>query len=174
MSKKRIKAKKLKAPLWQDLTYMAFVMVAPIVITCIELFQSHSTPFKIGFASVGAILVAYIVIKKYVLNSMIEKIKTEIGYLEHDYAINCGDEKLIVAKWKSCQMKIYLFNAITVILAMVLLYMFVTALADGLIAFRGAAMLILLCVVLGMIFKICTYIRGVYVDLEEETSEETK
>lgn len=175
MAKVKIKAKKLKSPWWQDLIYMSLIMIAPIVITCIELFQSHSTFFKVSFASVGAILVTYIIIKKYILNSKISKLKNEISLLEHDYAINSGDSNLIVAKWKSCQLKLYIYNAITVILVAALMYLFITALAQGLIAFRGAAMLILLFVIVGMVFKICTYVSGVYVELEEDdTSEETK
>ena len=171
MAKQKIKAKKLKSPLWQDLIYLALIMVAPIIITCIELFQSHSSFFKISFASVGAILVTYVIIKKYVLNARISKLKQEISQLEHDYAINAGDENLTVARWKNCQLKVYLYNAIMIILVMAIMYLFITALAEGLIAFRGAAMLILLCVVLGMVFKVCTYIRGVYVDLEEEEQQ---
>ena len=168
MSKQRIKVRKLKSPWWQDLIYMALIMVAPIVITCIELFQSHSSFFKISFSSVGAILITYILIKKYVLNARISKIKTEVSQLEHDYSISVGDEYLTIAKWKSCQLKIYLYNAITVVLSMALIYLFISALAEGLIAFRGAAMLILLFVVVGMVFKVCTFVVGVYAELEME------
>lgn len=172
MSKQRIKVRKLKSPWWQDLIYMALIMVAPIVITCIELFQSHSSFFKISFSSVGAILITYILIKKYVLNARISKIEAEVSQLEHDYSISVGDEYLTIAKWKSCQLKIYLYNAITVVLSMALIYLFISALAEGLIAFRGAAMLILLFVVAGMVFKICTFVGGVYAELEMEDDNE--
>lgn len=172
MAKQKVKARKLKSPLWQDLIYLALIMVAPIVITCIELFESHSSLFKISFASVGAIFVTYIIIKRYVLNSRIEKLKTEIQLLEHDYAVKSGDENYTVAKWKNCQLKVYLYNAIVVLLAMVLIYLFVTALAEGLIEFKGAIILILLFVLLGMVFKVCTFVRGVYVEMEDDSEED--
>ena len=34
MAKKKVKVKKIKMPLWQDIVYMALIAVAPIVITC--------------------------------------------------------------------------------------------------------------------------------------------
>ena len=172
MSKRKIKARKLKSPLWQDLIYLAFVLVAPVIITCIELFESDSRFFKITFASVGAIFVTYIIIKKYILNGRIEKLKTEIQLLEHDYAVKSGDEDYTIAKWKNCQLKVYVYNAIMVLLAMVLIYLFVTALAEGLIEFKGAIILILLFVLVGMAFKACTFVRGVYISLEDDSEED--
>lgn len=171
MAKLKVKVKKLKQPLWQDLVYMALIMVAPIVITCIELFQSHSSIFKISFASIGALFVTYIIIKKYVLNERINKIKQEISRLEHDYSIATGDDNLIKAKWKSCQLKVYLYNTVVILFAAILLYLFISALSEGLIAFRTASMLILLFVVLGMCFKACTFLGSVYIDLEEDNNE---
>lgn len=165
------KYKKLKMPLWQDIVYMCLVCVAPIVITCIELFQSHSTVFKWSFASIGAILVTFIVIKKYVLNTYIKKNEEEIVLLEHDYSIGTGDETACKAKWKHCKMMLYILNCIEVLLALVLAYLFVTALADGLIAFKGAITFILLFVLVGMLFKLFTYI-SLSVDTDEDTSDE--
>ena len=172
MSSEKVKVKTLKSPLWQDLVYLALIMVAPIVITCIELFHSNSLFFKISFASVGAVLTLYIIIKRYVLRHRIDKLKQTITLLEHDYSINSGDETYTVAKWKSCQLKLYLYNAITVLLSLVLTWLFVSALSDGLIEFGGAVTLILLFVFVGMVFKVCTYIRGVYVETEDENSSE--
>lgn len=171
MAKQKIKARKLKSPLWQDLIYMALIMIAPIVITSIELSQSNSQFFKISFASVGALLVTYVVIKKYVLNRGIEKCKNEISLLEHDYAVKSGEENYTIAKWKNCQLKLYLYNSIVVLLAMVLVWLFIGALSDGLIEFKGAIAMILLFVLAGMVFKCATFIRGVCVESEDDSEE---
>jgi hypothetical protein len=170
MAKQKIKAKKLKQPLWQELVYLALVGVAPIVITCIELFQSHSTLFKWSFASIGAILIAYVVIRKFIINEKIKKAKAEILQIEHDYSLNIGDEALAKQKWKHLNLVIYIYNAIMVLLAMALIYLFITALADGLIAFRGAALFILLFVLAGMIFKAFTYLGAEFEEVEEDDS----
>lgn len=174
MAKQKVKAKKLKSKWWQELVYLALVAVAPIVITCIELFQSSSSMFKWSFASVGAILISYIVIRKYVIDEKIKQAKAEILQIEHDYSLNIGDEKLAKQKWKHLNLIVYAYNAIMVLLSMALVYLFVTALADGLIAFKGAALLILLFVLAGMVFKAITYIGAEFEDIEEDTSNEQK
>lgn len=172
MAKVKVKAKKLKQPLWQELVYLALVAIAPIVITCIELFESHSTVFQWSFASIGAILVTYIVIRKFIINEKIKKAKAEILQIEHDYSLNIGDEALARQKWKHLNLIVYIYNAIMIILAMCLICLFVTALADGLIAFKGAILLILLFVLAGMVFKVITYVGAEFEEVEEENSGE--
>lgn len=66
----------------------------------------------------------------------------------------------------------YAYNAIAVLLALALFYLFITAIVDGLIAFKGAATFILLFVIFGMIFKAICYASGVYEDEEEDNSGE--
>lgn len=172
MAKKKIKAKKLKQPLWQELVYLALVAIAPIVITCIELFQSSSSMFKWSFASIGAILITYLVIRKFIINEKIKQAKAEILQIEHDYSLNIGDEKLARQKWKHLNLIVYIYNALMVLLSMALIYLFVTALADGLIAFKGAVLFILLFVLAGMVFKALTYLGAEFEEVEEDTSNE--
>ena len=170
MAKQKVKAKKLKQSLWQELVYLALVGVAPIVITCIELFQSHSAMFKWSFASIGAILISYIVLRKFIINEKIKKAKAEILQIEHDYSLNIGDEALAKQKWKHLNLIVYIYNAIMVLLAMALVYLFVTALVDGLIAFKGAVLFILFFVLAGMIFKAFTYLGAEFEEVEEDDS----
>ena len=174
MAKVKVKAKKLKQPLWQELVYLALVMIAPIVITCIELFQSHSTMFKWSFASIGTILITYIVVRKFIINERIRKAKEEIIQIEHDYSLNIGDEKLARQKWKHLNLVLYIYNALMVILWMALIYLFIQALIDGFIAFKGASLFILLFVLIGMIFKAVTYVGAEFEDVKEDSDEENK
>lgn len=169
MSKKKVKAKKLKCKLWQELIYLALVMIAPIIITSIELFQSHSTVFKWSFASIGSIIICYIIIRKFVINEKIQKAKQEIIAIEHDYSLNIGDEKLAKQKWKHLNLIVYIYNAIMVLLWMALIYLFVQALIDGLIAFKGAALLILVFVFAGMVFKCIMYLGSEFEDSDDES-----
>lgn len=174
MAKRKVKARKLKQPLWQELVYLALVMVAPIVITCVELFQSHSSAFKWSFASIGAILITYIVIRKFIINERIRKAKEEIIQIEHDYSLNIGDEKLARQKWKHLNLVLYIYDALMVILWMALIYLFIQALIDGFIAFKGASLFILLFVLIGMIFKAVTYVGAEFEDVEDDSDEENK
>lgn len=168
MAKKKLKARNLKQPLWQELIYLTFVMIIPTVITCIELFQSHSIIFKWSFASVGSVLIVYIVIRKFIINEKIHKAKQEIVQIEHDYSLKIGDEKLARQKWKRLNLRVYVYNVIMVLLWMVLIYLFVQALVDGLIAFKGAALFILGFVLVGMIFRCITYLGAEFEDDDDE------
>lgn len=154
----KAKSRVLKMPLWQDIIYMAFVFVGPIVVTCLELFESHSTPFKWSFASIGALLTTVIIARKYLLANRLKRYEQECYDLEHDYSIANGNDDLIIARWKKCKMILYAINALEILLSLGLAVLFVKALVDGLIAFKGAITLILLLVLVGMLFKMCCYI----------------
>lgn len=165
-----IKVPKLKLPLWQELIYLVFVAVAPIVITCLELFQSHSTAFKISFASVGAVLITYSTIKKYVLANYINKLKQKIVLLEHDYSTANGNPSYIKQQWKTYNCIIYLLQVTQVALVMIVAYMFIMALVGQLIAFKGAATLIVSSIVIAMIFKAICYLSLKVGDTNAEES----
>lgn len=167
----KITARKIKMPLWQNIVYLIFIAVVPIIITCIELFNSHSTVFQITFSSVGAMLISIIVIKKFLLSSNIKKLEKEIFALEHDYSIAVGNDKLTIAKWKRCKLVLFIYNAIIILISIILLTLFVTALSNGLIAFKGAILTILLSVFIGLVFKVICYISSVFE--KEQDNEET-
>lgn len=165
----KAKSRVLKMPLWQDIIYMLLVFVGPVVVTCMELFQSHSTPFKWSFASIGALLTTVIIVRKYLLASKLKRYEQECYDLEHDYSIANGNDDLIIARWKKCKMILYAINALEVLLSLGLAVLFVKALVDGLIAFKGAITLILLLVFVGMLFKMACYI-----DLGEVKGEDNE
>lgn len=152
------KIPKLKLHLWQEIIYFLLVVGAPAAITSVELFQTHSTMLKISFTSVGALLITLVVIKKFFINSKIEKVRKKIIALEHDYSIEVGNPDNCRQQWAIYNLFIFVYNAACVILALVLLVIFVNALIKGLMAFRGAAVIILLCVFIGIMFKIVCYL----------------
>lgn len=166
------RSKELKMPVWQNIIYLACVAVAPIIITCIELFNSHSTVFQWSFASIGSALITFLIIKNFVLKKQIEKMKLELHDLEHDYSIEVGNPELCLRRWKKYKFILYCYDAIVILMSMLLCYIFITALSDGLIAFKGAALIILASVLLGTVFKAFTYIN--YGKIKEETTDETK
>lgn len=156
--------KRLKTPLWLNLVYFIFVIVVPAIITALELFQSRNTIFKWSFASIGSILLLTIVLKKFVFKNKITKLEQKIILLEHDYNINVGDKHKIFTYWKRYTILLNSFTLLITLLSTILGWMFVTALANGLIAFRGAMAFILLFVIIGITFKIIAYmfLRGDY------------
>lgn len=152
------KIPKLRLCLWQEILYTLFTVGAPAVITCIELFQTHSTILKISFSSIGALLISLIVIKKFFISNKIDKVKQKTAMLEHDYSIGVGDADSCKQQWAMYNLFIFIYNAICILTSIVLLILFVNAIANGIMAFKGAALLILLFVFVGIIFKIICYL----------------
>lgn len=169
------KVPKLKMPLWIELVYFALIAVVPCVIAGCEIFNSHSSAFKITFSSIGSLLLVIIILRRFVLKDRIENIKHEIANLEHDYSIKVGDANIEYIKWYNCNLIIYIYNVIVMVFALVLSVLFVVALADELIAFKGAAILIFSSVLAALAFKIVAFlVLRHLVGKEEEDSNEVE
>lgn len=162
---------KLKLPLWQDIVYLVFVALIPIVLTAIELFGSSSSLFKWSFASVGSIFITYAVIRRFILVNKIKELKSKCVMLEHDYSIEVGNKRYIEYQWKKYNFYLYLYNAINMLLVVILTYIFISALTTNLIAFRGASTLILASVLVGLIFKVITFAISIKSEETDESDE---
>ena len=160
--------RRLKVPLWINLIYYGLIAVVPIVITYLELFSTKSSIFTWGIASVSTLLVVLILFRNLVLHKAVTALKSKIASLEHDYSIKVGDENLIRLNWKWNNLKLYLYHAIILILSAGLLFMFITAVANGLMAFRGASLVIFISVTIGCIFKAATFLTFRKVEVTDE------
>lgn len=152
-----IKVRKLRLPLWQEIVYFILVAGAPAIITSIELFQSHSALLKISFISIGALLLTLLIVKKFVINNKIDKLKDKITMLEHDYSIEVGNENSCRSQWALFNILIFAYNMLCVLFILVLFIILINAIINNLISFRGASLLILLFAFIGMIWKIICY-----------------
>lgn len=152
------KIPKLKIPLWVEIVYFALVAVVPATIAALEIFQSHSSAFKITFSSIGIVLLVIIVIRRFVLKDKIKQLQERCIMLEHDYSNEIGKKENEEIQWYKFNLIIYIYHAIVMILCLVLAVLFITALSEQLIAFKGAAILIFASVLIALIFRIVTYI----------------
>lgn len=160
---------KLRLPLWSDITYFILMIVVPMVIAFIEIFQSHSTIFKITFSSIATILLAILVIRRFVLKGKIKDFQEKCVLLEHDYSNNIGSKENEEIQWHRYQLIMYVYNAIVILLAMILSVLFITALSEQLIAFRGASIIIFASVLTAIIFKIVLHVA--YIKKSSSTKE---
>lgn len=149
----KVKVDKLKLSLWQELLYLLFVMVVPVVISACEIFSSHSTPFKITFGSIGCLLVTAIVIRKFVLKSHIAKLQEKCLMNEHDYEIDVGNKDKLRKTWAIYNMIMLAYHAVVMLLSVILAWLFINALADQLVQFKGAATIILASCLVGLILR---------------------
>lgn len=152
------KSRHLRLHLWQELVYFMLVAIAPAVVTCIEVFQSHSSVFKVTFSSIGCLLLLVIVLRRFVFRGYIDKLREKSVLLEHDYSINVGDENLCKREWAVCNMIQYIYSIIVLVLSIVLSYFLMTAISEQIIQFRGASLLILLFVLGAVLFKLICYV----------------
>ena len=153
-----IKSRHLRLHLWQEIIYFSLVAIAPAVVTSIEVFSSHNSVFKITFSSVGCLLLLVMILKKFVFHNWIDKLREKCILLEHDYSINNGDQNLCKRQWAICNMIQYAYSVIVLLLSVFLLYFLLTAVSEGVIAFRGASLLILLFVLAAIIFRLACYL----------------
>lgn len=153
----KITVNKLRLTWWQELLYLLFVMVVPIVISACEIFSSHDTVFKITFSSIGSVLLTVILVRKFVFKSKIEKLQAKCLMNEHDYEIDVGDKDKLRKTWAIYNMLILIYHAAVLILSIILAWLFISALADQVIQFKGAATIILCSVLVGVIVKVVIF-----------------
>ena len=159
-----MKVPKLKLKMWQEIIYFLFVGIIPAVLAAIPVFYAAGEGeklFKISFASVGAVLLVVIVIRKFVLRNYIKKLQQRCVMLEHDYETGNGNPSQIATQWGKFNSIIFGYSALTTLLSLALMYIFVTALSEGLLQFRFWLVCILLSVLIGLLWKMLLFIRRV-------------
>lgn len=156
------KIPKLDLKLWQELIYFLFIAIVPTIIAAVELFSVGDTPsavsFKISFASVGALLLVIIILRKFVFKNYIDKLQAKCVLLEHDYSIEVGNSDNVKVQWARHKIVIYVYNAIIVAIALALAVLFISAIAEQLLKFRGASIIIFSSVLVGILWKLVIYI----------------
>lgn len=166
------KSRHLRLHIWQEIVYFLLVAIAPAIVTSIEVFQSHSTVFKITFSSLGCLLLLVIILRRFIFRDYVDKLRDESARLEHDYSIHVGDETLCKRQWCICNMVQYVYHIVVLIISIVIAYFLMTAISQQIIQFRGASLLILLFVLGAILFKFICYIVMYQSTMKEVKHEE--
>lgn len=156
---------KLKLRLWQEIVYFIFVGIIPAILAAIPVFYAAGDGeklFKISFVSIGTVLLAAIVIRKFVLKNYIEKLQQRCVMLEHDFETGNGNPAQIATQWGKFNGIIFGYSALTTLLSLVLTYVLVTALAQGLLQFRFWLVCILISVLIGLTWKMILFVRRMF------------
>ncbi len=72
---------------------------------------------------------------------------------EHDYEIDVGNKDKLRKTWAIYNMIMLAYHAIVMVLSIILAWLFINALADQLIQFKGAATIILASCLIGLILR---------------------
>ena len=151
--KKKPDIKRLKYPLWFQIVFFVLTIIIPLILLMVEGYKSPSTSFKWTFGIISGLVVIWAFVNKFIVSRFVEKAKEREVKLVHDYEIDVGNPDKIKWLWFTNEQKLTAFNAITIALYGSLLAVVLTAISKGLMAIRGAIILVAICYVLAFIMK---------------------
>lgn len=154
--------KRLKYPTWYHIIFYCFTVVVPLILIMIEGFGAKSTSFRWTFGVLALILVAWLAIYKWLLQGIQKKVEERKDKLEHDYEIDVGNLDKIKYIWFSNEIKLAIIQAINVAVWGAFFAVVLTGIAEGVMAIKGAVILICTLYVIAYAFKFCVilYLRG--------------
>lgn len=172
MSKPNIN--KLKYPLWLNITFYLLTVLSPIILIMVEGFQAPDKNggliFKLTFSVLSIALVAWIFIKKFLINNIETKLIANQTALEHDYSIDCGNPDKIKYLWYQNEIKLTIFNMITVILYGALMSVILIGVAKALMQIKGIIILITIMYIIAYTIKFSYIIVKRNGDYNEQTT----
>lgn len=160
--------KRLKYPLWFQIVFFILTVIAPLVFLMVEGYQAKcedGTPaigFKLTFGVMSSLVIVWSFINHFIIKRLKDKIEERQVKLEHDYEIDVGNPTKIKWLWFTNEMKLAIFNTISITLYGTLFAIVITAIAKQLMAIRGAIILIAIFYVVAYALKfiVITVKRG--------------
>lgn len=167
---------KLKLPLWSDIVYLCLTVLAPIVFLLIEAYRVPSDGFRVTFTVCTAALLAYILIRKFILTKYIEKLSDQCATIELNYQTGVGDPEKNKTLWVKNKIVEYTFNISYIILLGSLLLLIIWGVQTLGMKLKGTMLFVFLLYIVAFSFRIIMYISTFIKkkDTNEEPSEEGK
>jgi hypothetical protein len=153
-----MKLKKLKIPLWQNLVYLALVVFVPLLIVYLEACHTGKGWFIASMTFFILGLVAISVINALVIKPWRVKCIAKMAQLETNYSTGVGKELETQALWKQTGFRLFLWDAGSLLFTALAVTVAIEAIATKLMAIRGAILIMLLSVILGLLFKGACYL----------------
>ena len=139
---------KLKYPLWLIISFYLLTVLGPIILIMIEGFQAPDERggigFKLTFGVLSTAIIAWVFIKKLLVDKIETKLITKQTSLQHDYSIDCGDTNKIRYLWYENELTLTLFSLVSILLYGGLICIVLIAVAEALIQIKGIIMLIII------------------------------
>lgn len=172
------KIKKLKYPIWFNIVYFVLTILIPLTLVIIEGFKAPNDPrgttFKISFMFFVTAILSWYFIKHFILNKTITKLTAKQVALEHDYSIDVGNPKKIKELWFRNELKLTLYNMISVLLHGGLMVIIMLGVASSLMKIKGLVFIIASLYIISYTIKfmLLIVIRGdEYEDENDNTTE---
>jgi len=147
MSKNNLIVKKLGYPLWFNILFFLLTIAVPIGLIIMEGMKAPPTPtgvaFKVSFMVSATGILAWVFIKKFIVNKLETKLIAKQVALEHDYSIDNGDSRLIKFMWYKNEEWLSFFNLVTIALYGGFAVVIMLGIASTLIKVRGILLIIM-------------------------------
>lgn len=154
----KLNINKLKYPLWLTILFYSLTVLGPVVLIMIEGFQAPDENggigFKLTFGVLSTAIVAWMFIKRFLVNGIETKLIAKQTALEHDYSIDCGNPDKIKYLWYQNELVLTLFNVVTVLLYGGLICIILIAVAEALIQIKGIVILVITMYAIAYIIKL--------------------
>lgn len=151
--------KRLKVPLWVDIIYLVLTIGVPIALILVEVYETDNTGYHITFSIFCAILLAYILCKKYLLSKYLDKLRAQTATLELNYNTGVGDKYLTKRMWAVNKIIDYAISTVQVILIGVVFYLIIYGSLSTTIRLNlfGVLLFIAITYLVAIVFRLVTY-----------------
>ena len=171
---KKPNIKKLKYPLWFQITFLILTVAVPLITLVVQGLNSPSKVFRVSFTMICILLVAWIFIYKFVIKGIEEKLDKKKAALEHDYEIDVGDAEKCKWLWYSNELILSIINAVHVVLIGALIMLIAIGIQEAAFKIKGAAIFITILYLVAYISKFIMILalRGKELEEVENGTEE--
>lgn len=170
---KKPNIKKLKYPLWFQITFLLLTVAVPLITLVVQGLNSPSKVFRISFTFICIALVAWIFIYKFVIKGIEDKLQKKKVALEHDYEIDVGNKEKAKWLWFSNELVLSIVNAIHVALIGILILLITIGIQEAALKIKGAMYFITILYLIAYIakFVLILTLRGKEQEVDNGTGE---
>lgn len=167
------KVKKLHLPLWQDLVYLALLIIGPVAtIYSAAIIHNPQTKY-ISYLTIfflGTILL--IVLHKTIIVPWRIKVQAKIATLELNYSTSVGNEDEIKTLWCRLQFLSFLWRGGVIFFATIAIYFLISGLTGWIDKIGMYLKIMLLFVMVALLFRALCYLGNPF--KKDETSDTTE
>lgn len=161
--------KKLHLSWWQEMTYLLLSIGGPLLTIYLAAIIHNPKPKYIAFMTLFFLgVIAWIAINKLIITPWKIKINSQIATLELNYQTRVGSENETKEMWKGLQLKKFIWDGGSILFFAFVTYYLLVGVAAWIDHLTLYSMIILLCVLVGLLFRLVCFMG---LNKKEETNQ---
>lgn len=153
MTKKELGIKTLKYPTWFTILFSILTVVMPVILVVREGLKVPNSAFRISFMVISVGLITWVMLNKYVIGKMRQKLIAKQTALEHDYSIDNGNPTKIKYLWFANEQLLTMFEGLSVLFTGGFIALVLTGVATSFMKIRLAVAIIIMLYVIAYTIK---------------------